>query len=162
MWGKVRTRAAEGWHRLPGWARVGVILVAAWLVVRLVVGLIQQPSEPTQEEAAAALDSLTTEVHFEVEGTESYNLDGDGMAADVTVSGPDGSEQGQNLAVPMNRDGVPGIVKHLAAGSAVSLVAQISSDEPGAITCRITADGVVVSEKTSEGRYAVVSCSGKV
>jgi hypothetical protein len=39
-----------------------------------------------------------------------------------------------------------------------SLTAQ--SGGSGAITCRITVDGEVISEQTSNGQYAVVSCSG--
>lgn len=41
----------------------------------------------------------------------------------------------------------------------LSLTAQ-SAGSSGTITCKVTVDGKVIAENSSEGQYAVVSCSG--
>ena len=45
-------------------------------------------------------------------------------------------------------------------GEFVYISAQ-NEGEYGSVTCRITVDGVVVSENTSSGAYGIATCEGR-
>lgn len=156
-------RVAGEWRRLPAWSRVLVGVIIIFAVGRLILGATQSSAGADQEQVDAALAGMAKNVVFEVEGEERYSSDRWGMSVDVTITDPSGTQQGTGKDVPLGPSGgPPGLRRTLATGSPVSLTAQISSDDSGTVTCRITADGVVIVENTSSGGYAVVSCTGTV
>ena len=128
------------------------------LIAALMLALAGCSSEPTEEDLRLAdqIVSKMTEVEvlYEVEGTAEW--------ASVTMLTPSGISQIEP-DVPMTResDGQPGLEFSFSSGDAVSISAQ-NKDEYGDILCRITVDGVVISENTSDGAYAIASCDGTV
>jgi hypothetical protein len=94
----------------------------------------------------------TNEVLYEVEGTA--------RSASVTMATPTGTRQA-SPDVPMTRteSGERGLEMTVAPGTFVYISAQ-NNDGHGTIKCRITVDGVVVSENSSSGGYAIASCEG--
>lgn len=135
----------------------GVAAVAAGVALLAGCG-----AGPKTAATPSSSSSSVAQVVFEVEGEETYGFDGREMSVDVTMGDPSGVQQGTGKTVPLGvTGGPPGLRRSVVAGSAVTLSAQIASDEAGTVTCRITSDGVVVSENTSSGKYAVVSCRGR-
>jgi hypothetical protein len=94
----------------------------------------------------------TYEVLYEVEGTARW--------ADVTMATPTGTRQ-VSPDVPMTRtgSGERGLAMTVAPGTFLYISAQ-NNDGHGTIECRISVDGVVVSENSSSGGYAIASCEG--
>jgi hypothetical protein len=89
-----------------------------------------------------------------------YHVESDrARSASVTMTTPTGQVQA-NPDLPMKRRDatVSGVDYDFPRGSIVGIVAQ-NNDSYGSITCKISVDGVYVSENTSSGAYAVVSCS---
>ncbi len=66
-----------------------------------------------------------------------------------------GSSQGQ-VPLPATQT-----LHNFSSGDFVYLSVQ-NQDAAGAVTCRITVDGVVVSENTSTGGYVIATCQGRV
>ena len=89
-----------------------------------------------------------------------FTLTGTASGADITYSvGDGGSEQQQNVAVPLvNRAGEPGL--HFTASQGDFLYFSAQNNGGGSLTCTITADGSVVATHTSRGRFSVVQCDG--
>ena len=94
----------------------------------------------------------TVRVLYEVEGTTDY--------ADVTMETPTGMSQ-ISPDVPMVResDGRAGLEMEFSSGAYVYLSAQ-NNRSHGTVSCRITVDGVVVSENSATGGYAIATCKG--
>lgn len=111
---------------------------------------------PVEEAAAPAEEA-------DAPRTVTYDVTSDaGTASNITYmtfnDGGSGTEQATDAAVPFTK-----AVEIKEDGafemSIFSLTAQGSADAT-TITCKITVDGEVISEQTSTGQYAVVSCSG--
>lgn len=137
--------------------RQWVIPLVAVAAIGAVVGLgalagggDAQP-EPDVAPVAPVADSTVT-VLYEVDGSTDY--------ADVTMETPDGTEQ-LSPDVPMVRksDGQPGLEMEFSSGDFLYLSAQ-NNRSYGTVTCRITVDGVVVSENEASGGYAIATCKG--
>jgi hypothetical protein len=65
------------------------------------------------------------------------------------------------LASPEPGDPKKGLPLYFAPGSFVYISAQNKDDNYGDISCRIsTKDGAVISENTSSGQFAIVTCQG--
>jgi Mycobacterium membrane protein len=95
--------------------------------------------------------------------TVIYEADGSAESADYTLRSPDGGTQQGGFDLPM-RDvtGRKGLVSTgFSSGDFVYLSVQ-NQGEIGSLTCRITVDGVVISENTSTGAYAIATCQGTV
>jgi hypothetical protein len=96
--------------------------------------------------------SLTREVIYEVEGSA--------RSVNITIETPSGTSQQNDLVVPIvNKAGETGLRSTFTAGDFVYISAQ-NQGEHGTVTCRITSDGVVISENTASGAYAIASCKG--
>lgn len=108
-------------------------------------------SGPSAEDRAAVA-ALRAEVLYEVEGTA--------INANVTMASPSGTEQ-RGISVPMytKSTGAPGLRVNFPLGEFVYISAQ-NQDSRGYITCRITVDGVVISENTSNSDYGIATCEG--
>lgn len=94
--------------------------------------------------------------------TVVYEVEGTADSVDITIATPTGIEQKSGLSVPLKRksDGKRGLQLTFTSGSFVSISAQNQGDF-GTVTCRITVDGVVVSENTASGAYTIASCDGR-
>jgi hypothetical protein len=79
---------------------------------------------------------------------------GSGRTGMVTAQGPDGTVQQTGL-LPITGT----FTFH--SGDFVYLSVQ-NQQSVGSVTCRITVDGVVVSENTSSGGYTIATCQGRV
>lgn len=108
-------------------------------------------SEPSAEDRAAVA-ALRAEVLYEVEGTAK--------SANITMESGTGTSQ-QSISVPLTskETGLPGLRGELPLGAVVYISAQ-NQDSLGYITCRITVDGVVISENTSNSDYGIATCDG--
>ncbi len=86
--------------------------------------------------------------------TARYEVIGDsGAANNVTYEINNGQQQDTKVALPWS--------KEFTIGQGFQpLVLNAQNAGGGSISCRILVDGSVVSEHTSTGQYAVVSCSG--
>lgn len=88
----------------------------------------------------------------------TYTVEGGTLAGNITYSsdGAGSQEQASDVKLPWTK------TINVSSGFAlVSLLAQNSAGK--SITCRITdADGKVIKEATSTGKYAIASCSGSV
>ncbi|MGI5246664.1 MmpS family transport accessory protein [Dactylosporangium sp. CA-139066] len=98
--------------------------------------------------AAQPAKNGTHAVVFEVTGK------GVTKATSVTYGIGGNSSQANGAALPWKKEASSTDMLLTA-----SIVAQ-SGNGTGTITCRITVDGKVVVENSSEGQYAVVTCSG--
>ena len=168
-------------NRLRTFAWIGLALgVIAWIVaivvsiasVAGVAGAINDQVESASTDPAATVpsedatnpseDDADVEEGGAATRTVTYEVTGDGTSAGnvtyLTVNdGNSGSEQATGAALPFTKE-----IEIADAGvftaSVFSLVAQ--AGDGTTISCKITADGEVISEQTSTGQYAVVSCSG--
>lgn len=122
-------------------------------------------SAEASERAAAWLDSSRPrEVVLEVEPvgkTGTVALPKASALGRITVNDGSGTEQGQYRLPLMNKGGTEGVTYKLGPGEVLSMNAQLVEHAEG-ILCRITVDGEVVSEKSSGGRHAVVSCVARI
>jgi hypothetical protein len=124
------------------WLVVGVGIVA-FVIGAVAVAKHARDTTPTDAPATTAAGHVVV-----------YQVDGTAGTADVTYLTRGGEEQQNGTLLPF--------AKHMTdseAGSLLSLVAQSKSPD-GSVTCRIVVDGRVISEHTSSGGYAVVSCDG--
>lgn len=90
-----------------------------------------------------------------------YEVESDGETASVTWMSVDGGSVGQqqDTAAALPWSDTITVDDGLFSSSVFSLVAQ-ASETATTITCRITVDGEVVSEQTSQGAFSVATCSG--
>ena len=85
--------------------------------------------------------------------TIRYEVDGAAAATNVTYMFDHGQEQDTKVTLPWS--------KEFTAGQGFQVfVVNAQNAGTGSISCRILVDGTVITEKTSNGQYAVVLCSG--
>lgn len=129
------------------------LAVVSAIVVAVVIGVVASGDSDPQDAGSAggipAADTTVT-VLYEVEGTTDY--------ADVTMETPTGTSQ-ISPDVPMVRksDGQAGLEFDFGSGAFVYLSAQ-NNRGYGTVTCRISVDGVTVSENSATGGYAIATC----
>ncbi|MDA3646699.1 DUF4190 domain-containing protein [Saccharopolyspora indica] len=90
--------------------------------------------------------------------TVLYEVTGSGEALNITYTtdGLASTEQQQNAKLPFSKE----IALPREAFQIFSVSAQNAGS--GTITCRITVDGKVIKEASSNGQYSVVMCNGDV
>lgn len=95
-----------------------------------------------------------------------YEVDGTALRASVTYETGTGTEQGK-IRLPMtSATGSTGLAGSFERGSFLYISAQNQGDINmeiygyGSVTCRITVDGVVISENTSNGQFGIATCKG--
>lgn len=143
------TTTHRGRHRRSPWLGFGPVAVALALLAVLI--LTACGSIETESAASERPTKTTVRVLYEVEGTADY--------ASVTFATPTGARQA-NPDVPMKRKtGERGLEFSALVGTFVYISAQNKRGH-GTISCRITVDGVVISENESSGGYAIASCEG--
>lgn len=83
--------------------------------------------------------------------------------ANYTLQSEDGGTRQGDIDLPLrNQNGTTGLTfTGFSSGDFVYLSVQ-NGDEYGTVTCRITVDGTVVSENSSDGGYAIATCQGQV
>lgn len=134
-----RRKPVHLWIILAG----ALVLAVAWLALNW----------PTSSPPAATSHTVL----YEAEGAGARGL----RSATYTLQTPSGSAQGEINLPMMTRDGDTGLTYTFRSGDFVYLSVQ-NSDAAGSVTCRITVDGVVISENTSTGGYVIASCKGTV
>jgi hypothetical protein len=142
---------ATGYYQQPPRRRKPVwpwVLGGAFLVIVLGIG-------GCVAFVGAVAHNLAQESAREVVVT--YEVSGAGGSVAVTFSGRDfNTAQETDVALPWNKQ-----VTIDGLGKTVILTATNDGDH-GTITCRISANGRVVSEQTSTGPFASASCVGNV
>ena len=141
---------------LPAWAKPAGIAIG--IVVILSILANNRDTTPPFGDDGSALGSdhsCTREITYEVEGTAH--------GTDITMTDSSGSiSQQSGLAVPLqSKDGGQGLTSIMSCGDFASISAQ-NTGSHGTITCRISADGVVLDETTSSGAYVIASCDAIV
>jgi hypothetical protein len=132
------------------WIVAGILLVIT-VVVNLPGVKHESPSTTGSSRAASAPERPPLRVLYEVEGTAS--------GASLTYATNDGSAQGETALPLMNTKGTAGVGFTATSGQFLYLSAQ-NLGEAGTVTCRISVDGVTISENTSNGSYSIASCDG--
>ncbi|WP_267595705.1 MmpS family transport accessory protein [Carbonactinospora thermoautotrophica] len=94
-------------------------------------------------------DDGARKIVFEVTGS------GVSKATSITYTVGGNSSQANNTKLPWEKE-----ASSTDPFLLLSLVAQSGSGGDGSISCRIKVDGKVIVENTSQGAYAVVTCSG--
>ena len=108
------------------------------------------PTIPAVEQPPPAAEPAGSVVVYEVTGS--------GTAGNVTYMKEGFSQEQQTSAkLPWRKE--LQFEEKVGGFAPLSLVAQNGANS-GDITCRITVDGEVVGESTSNGQYAVVTCTG--
>ena len=79
----------------------------------------------------------------------------------VTIQTENGGTSQAVVALPLSVDGHPGITGTMHTGDFVYISVQ-NGQGLGSVTCRVTVDGVVVSENTATGGYTIATCQGRV
>lgn len=125
--------------------------LAAILAVPLVAATLACGGTPKDPRGPGVTDSQTGKsertVVFEVAGTT-------GSASNISYGMGANLSQDNGQKLPWRKES-----KSTDALLLTSLSAQ-SAGGSGTITCKITVDGALVAENTSQGQYAVVTCSG--
>lgn len=83
--------------------------------------------------------------------------------ASYTLRSDDGGTRQGEFDLPLrNQGGTNGLsFTGFASGAFVYLSIQ-NGDEYGSVSCKITVDGQVISENTSDGGFTITSCQGQV
>lgn len=133
----------------PWFILAGALMVAGLMIAAVTDDDDYEPSGLT----AGDDDGGLVRVRYEVTGSTSQ--------ADITYSDANGSTSQQSgIDVPMQTEsGQTGLSFTMVEGEFLYISAQ-NVEESGSITCRITADGVVIDEATSHGGYVIATCSG--
>ena len=86
--------------------------------------------------------------------TIRYEVTGDsGVAQNVTYQVTGGQQQDTQVSLPWS--------KEFTAGTGFqAFVVTAQNAGSGSISCDIAVDGKIISQQTSNGQYAVVTCSG--
>lgn len=126
----------------------GALAVLAVLGVIRVLTLATSRSGPSRP-AASAAGTVVYEVTVTITNPDLIPV----RSVDVTMATPSGITQRAGEGVPFSQSYTFG------SGAAVVLSAQAGSGT-GDVTCRITVNGLVISENTATGDYAVAMCKG--
>lgn len=104
--------------------------------------------------------STTHTVVYQAEADAAH---GSGRTGSYTIQTDNGgTSQGVTSLPLLNQAGGTGLTfTSFHTGDFVYLSVQ-NQDAAGSVTCRITVDGVVLSENTSSGGYVIASCQGRV
>lgn len=127
---------------------IGLFMVIAFAgCLALVGGAVNEVDKQIQQDSRAVL------VTYEITGEGVATANNITYTKDVNL----GQEQVNGAPLPFTKEVQfgEGLFKPL------SVVAQ-AGDGTGTITCRILVDGQEVTKSTSQGQYAVVTCSGDV
>jgi hypothetical protein len=162
--------------RTTSWIAIGVAVVA-WIIAIVIsvasvfgvagamssaVGDAIESAAPGSTIVEDADDAAAEDADAAATGTLVYEVTTDAATIGsvtymtATASGS-GSEQVADAAAPFRVE-VP-IEGGAFDMTIASLVAQASADAT-TVSCKVTMNGEVVSEQTSTGQYAVVSCTG--
>jgi hypothetical protein len=132
---------------------VGAVVLAAIVVTANVVGSLNAPKTSSSTGGVAFQAppaAAPLRVLYEVEGTAG--------SVSLTYSTSTGIEQHDSRLPLMNTGGTAGVSHKGKAGESLYIAAQNRGDS-GAVTCRITLDGAVVSENSSSGAYGIAQCN---
>lgn len=140
-----------------------VVLISTSAAILLAVSACSSNSTSNTSSGANALPT-TVKVVYEVVGTAT--------GADITIETGSGTSQ-QSISVPLTSksSGSTGLTFTMKRGAFVYISAQnkgkmrkganvADKDFYGSLTCRITADGTVISENTTTSQYGIASCKG--
>jgi hypothetical protein len=128
-------------HRKWPWILLGIFIAFAIGVgacVAVIGGVATEVGNQLNQYAGKT-------IRYEVTG-------GSGTAQNVTYMLNDGEEQDAQAALPWSKD-------FTAKEGFEAFVVTAQNGGSGSISCKIIADGKVLTEKTSNGQYAVVTCS---
>lgn len=130
------------------WTGVGI----GAMCVALATGCGQGSGGGDSRDRQAPGGTTKAAVTYYIEGTPRY--------ASVTMETPSGTQQ-VDADVPLSTatSGAAGLTFQFDLGEFVYVSAQLPGPR-GEISCRIEVDGQVISENTSSGGYAVVTCEG--
>lgn len=109
-----------------------------------------QPPIPPAEANPPGAEAESRTVLYEVTGS------GEALNVTYTTDGLASTEQQQNAKLPFSKE----ITLPSEAFQIFSVSAQNAGS--GTISCRITVDGKVIKEASSNGQYSVVMCNGDV
>jgi hypothetical protein len=138
-----------GWTPSPKRPIRPALLVARVLVAAAVLGCLLYAAWPYLKPAPS--EPTTHTVLYEATADAAYGAGRTGM---VTAQAPGGTTQ---------RTGLLPITGTYSFGTGDFVYLSVQNQQPaGSVTCRITVDGVVVSENTSTGGYTIASCKGQV
>lgn len=111
------------------------------------------PAAPSKPRAAIPADDGIRDILIEVVG--------EGRGASITLRDLDGTRQFDTGFPMMSATGELGLSGTFGVGDFYYISAQNLSDS-GWVSCRVTIEGVVVSEVRSDGGYKIATCSGVV
>ncbi len=114
------------------------------------------PGGPAPAETPAPAEAPAPAVG---EVTVTYEVSGDAERGNVTYSADENLNLSQQYGVALPWTAEVPFPGNFPLAT-LALTAQSGEDGPGEITCRILRDDEVISERTSSGPYAVVTCSG--
>ncbi len=138
---------------------IAAAIVVAVVVVAVIVAATVIDGSTGGQGTAARADGAPAPAGDDMM-TVTYEVSGDAdRAGNVTYSADENLNLSQRngVALPWTTDiAFPGTFP----AATLALTAQSGAEGPGEITCRILRDGEVLSESTSRGPYAVVTCSG--
>jgi hypothetical protein len=126
-------------------------IAAAIIIVGWIAGRGDGDSPSGGSSGSSGGESTTASVLYEVEGTAE--------SATITAEMPTGTSQGTGKTVPLTTTSGRGLTNTFPRGAFVYISAQ-NEGATGDITCRITVDGVVISENAASGGYAIATCQG--
>ncbi len=128
------------------------IAVVGAIVIAVIVAVATGSGDDS--DSSATFDDVAPLVHV------VYELDGTASSADITIqTDSGGTSQQQGVDVPLrNKAGGEGLRFTFDGGEFVYISAQ--NNGSGTLTCRIKADGVVISENTASGEFAIATCEG--
>jgi hypothetical protein len=128
-----------------------IVLPAVVLGIAAAIALFGWITDRGNDDSSSDGESATVSVLYEVEGTA--------VSATITAQMPTGTSQGTGKTLPLMTTSGRGLTNTFRRGAFVYISAQ-NEDEFGDITCRITVDGVVISENAASGGYAIATCQG--
>lgn len=144
-----QTREDGGGLATAGLVLSYIFLAITTLVIVIMVAVVGSAANQLEQNGGVTPVGQTAPVTYEVTGS--------GSTASITYTSDANFNQAQEQGAQLPW------TKQVTLGdgflSVASLTAQ-SGGSDGEITCRITQDGEVISENTSSGMYAVVTCGG--
>lgn len=140
----------------PSRRTVAIVLGAIAAVALIGLTILNQQREQSSDLPSVPVRQAASTVLYEVEGSAT--------SVSITVETPTGTSQAKERAVPLTTEdstvGNRGLSFQFKSGAFVYISAQ-NEGETGTVICRITVDGVVVSENTADGAYAIATCKGR-
>lgn len=135
--------------------RVRVAAMVAGVVALLVVSSCTHRA-PQPDVVQPSPDTVVVTV--EAARTVTYHVDGSVSGVSFTAQTPTGSEHGEADVSLSTRAGAGGLrFTGFRPGDLLYISAQ-NAGEPGALTCQIQVDGVVVSSNSAAGAFSIATC----